>query len=363
MIPLNHLHLTIQSSNAMTSKENSFIDNLVRWGLLFLLIGLSFLIVAPFVIMIIWGIIIAVAIFPFFVKSVKFFGNKKALTAFVFTLVLLSIIIIPSILLTGSTAHGYQNLRTAYQEGKLIIPEPTEEVNDWPLIGEKLYAAWDLAAHNLRQFFQKYAEQVQGFAGWFVETMTSLGLTVVQFIVSIIIAGVLLNHAEMGKATTNRFAVRVLGESADDFVKLTAGTIRSVVQGILGIAFIQSLATAILTLAFGIPIPGLWALIVLIIAIVQLPPLLVLGPMIVYVFSVHDTVPATIFTVFAVLISISDSLLKPVFLGRGVDIPMLVVLIGAIGGMLVFGILGLFVGAVVLALSYKLLMAWLKREE
>jgi predicted PurR-regulated permease PerM len=143
---------------------------------------------------------------------------------------------------------------------------------------------------------------------------------------------------------------------------LTTGTIRSVVQGILGIALIQALASVVLLSIFNVPLPGLWAMFVLILAVVQLPPLLILGPISIYVFSVLDTVPATVFTVFALLISMSDGFLKPFFLGRGVDIPMLVVLLGAIGGMLAFGILGLFVGAVVLALSYKLMMAWLNSD-
>lgn len=343
----------------MENNESASLDKFIRWGILFLLIGLSLLIVAPFAIMIIWGIIIAVALYPLFTKSVKLFKNKKGLTAIVFTAVLLMVIVVPSFFLTSSSAEGFHSLQSAYEQGKLTIPVPTEEVKTWPIIGEKLFTAWDLAAHNMKGFVSTYSNQIKGFVTWLISTLTGLGLTIVQFIVSIIIAGALLNNAEMGTETVNRFALRLLGPNYKDFVKLTTGTIRSVVQGILGIALIQAIATAILTFSFQIPFPGVWAFFVLILAIVQLPPLLILGPLIVYVFSVHETVPAVIFTVVGALISISDSLLKPIFLGRGVDIPMLVVLIGAIGGMLVFGILGLFVGAVVLALSYKLLLAWL----
>jgi predicted PurR-regulated permease PerM len=173
---------------------------------------------------------------------------------------------------------------------------------------------------------------------------------------------VLLAQSEAGNKTILQFAKRLVGAQAEDFINLTGGTIRSVVQGILGIALIQCFATAILLIISGIPFPGLWAVLVLIFAILQLPPLLVLGPIVVYVFSEFDTAPAVVFTVFAVLISVSDSLLKPIFLGRGVDIPMMVVLLGAIGGMIAFGILGLFVGAVVLALSYKLMMEWVKAD-
>jgi predicted PurR-regulated permease PerM len=110
----------------------------------------------------------------------------------------------------------------------------------------------------------------------------------------------------------------------------------------------------------GVPGAGLWALLVLLLAVMQLPPILVLGPVMVYVFSVADTVPAVLFIIWGVLVSASDAFLKPIFLGRGLDIPMLVILIGALGGMMVSGIIGLFIGAVVLALTYRLFMAWLE---
>jgi predicted PurR-regulated permease PerM len=138
--------------------------------------------------------------------------------------------------------------------------------------------------------------------------------------------------------------------------------VRSVAQGVVGIAVIQALLAGMGLLAIGMPAAGLWALLVLILAVVQLPPLLVLGPIIVYVFSYADTLPAIIFTVWSLLVSASDGILKPMLLGRGVAVPMLVILIGAIGGMLLSGIIGLFVGAVILALGYKLFIAWLHED-
>jgi predicted PurR-regulated permease PerM len=344
------------------AQEIKNIDRLIRLGLLILLVGLSMWILAPFVILLIWGIIIAVALFKSFKKAVKLLGDRRTLTAVLFSTIFLTVVIIPVILLAESSAIGFQNLERAFDEGRLTFPFPTEDVKAWPVIGPKLFELWDLASHNLREFLIKYNEQVRDLSAWLVNALTSLGLTIVQFIVSIIIAGVLLAKADLGKGAAIKFAKRLVGDRAEYFVELTAGTIRSVVQGVLGVAFIQALASAILLLIFQIPIAGLWALFVLIVAIVQLPPLLILGPIMIYIYSVQDTVPATIFTVFAILISMSDSFLKPIFMGRGLDIPMLVVLLGAIGGMIAFGILGLFVGAVVLTLSYKLLMAWMNQS-
>ncbi len=346
--------------------DNRSIELLIRIGFLILLIAASLMILAPFMIILIWGVIIAIAQFPLFKKSVNALGNKKTLTAVLFTLAGLIVIIIPSLMLAESSASGYQNFLRAFEEGRLTIPPPTENVNKWPLIGENLYNIWGQASNNLLELLSEYngqhSEQVKEFIGWLLKTLTGIGLTFLQFIVSIIIAGVLLAKADMGAETAKEFAKRLVGDNAEDFINLTIGTIRSVVQGILGVALIQALASVILLIIFNVPLPGLWALFVLILATVQLSPLFILGPISIYVFSVLDTVPATVFTVLAVLISISDGFLKPLLLGRGVDIPMLVVLLGAIGGMLAFGILGLFVGAVILAVSYKLMMAWLHAD-
>jgi predicted PurR-regulated permease PerM len=347
--------------------DNRNIELLIHIGLLILLVAASLMILAPFMIILIWGVIIAVAQFPLFKKSVNALGNKKTLTAILFTIVGLIVIIIPSLILAESSASGYQNLLKALEEGRLTIPPPTENVKEWPLIGRNLYSIWAQASNNLLELLSKYngqhSEQVKDFIGWLLKTLTNIGLTFLKFIVSIIIAGVLLAKADMGVETAKEFAKRLVGDNAEDLINLIIGTIRSVVQGISGIALIQAFASAILLIIFNVPLLGLWVLFVLILATVQLPPLLILGPISIYVFSVQDIVPATIFTVLAVLIGSIDNFLKPLFLGRGVDIPMLVILLGAIGGMLAFGVLGLFVGAVILAVSYKLMMAWLHGDK
>jgi predicted PurR-regulated permease PerM len=347
--------------------DSRSIEFLIHIGLLILLVAASLMILAPFMIILIWGVIIAVAQFPLFKKSVNALGNKKTLTAVLFTLAGLTAIIIPSLMLAESSATGYQYLLEVFEEGRLAIPPPTENVKEWPLIGGYLYSIWVQASNDLLGLLSKYngqySEQVKDFVGWLLKTLTSIGLTFLQFIVSIIIAGALLAKADMGAETAKEFAKRLVGDNAENFINLITGTIRSVVQGILGIALLQAFASAILLIIFNVPLPGLWALFVLILATVQLSPLLIMAPISIYVFSVLDTTPAIVFTVSAVLIGSIDNILKPLLLGRGVDIPMLVILLGAIGGMLAFGILGLFVGAVVLAVSYKLMMAWLHGDK
>jgi predicted PurR-regulated permease PerM len=150
-----------------------------------------------------------------------------------------------------------------------------------------------------------------------------------------------------------------MNDSGDRTISTTIATIRSVATGVLGVAVIQSLLSGVGLMIADIPGAGIWAIAVLILAIAQLPPIIILGPVAAYYFSVADTTPAIAFLIFSIIVSASDAFLKPLFLGRGMSIPMIVILLGAIGGMLLSGIIGLFVGAVVLALGYELMMDWL----
>jgi predicted PurR-regulated permease PerM len=154
-------------------------------------------------------------------------------------------------------------------------------------------------------------------------------------------------------------AVRLAGERGADLVELARATVRSVARGILGVALIQAILAGLGCLVVGVPGAGLWALVVLILAVVQLPTFIILAPIVIYVFYTTGTVPAVLFAIWNLLVGGCDSFLKPVLMGRGVDVPMLVVFIGAIGGFILNGIIGLFLGAIILSLGFKLFELWL----
>lgn len=335
------------------------IEAAIRIGILVLLAGWCFKIVEPFVIAIIWGIIIAVAIYPLFRKLQHALGDRRKLAATVITLLALAIIIVPTVMLAGSLVESTEALTTGLREGTLKVPPPNESVADWPFVGEHTFKIWLLASTNLEAALEQMSPQIKVVGGWLLETAAGAGAGILQFIISIIIAGVLLATAQGGRGVTVSLTSRLAGHKGPEFADIAGATVRSVAQGVLGVALIQALAAGIGMLAIGVPGAGLWALLVLLLAVMQLPPLLILGPVAIYVFSAYDTVPAVLFLIWALIVSVSDSFLKPMFLGRGVDVPMLVILLGAIGGMIMSGIIGLFVGAVVLALGYKLLMTWL----
>ena len=338
---------------------NRSIYTALRIGFIALLFVWSFLIIKPFILPVIWGMIIAVAIFPLHEKFSTLLGNREKLSATLITLIGLALLIVPSILFVDSTVGGLKNLAAQINSGSLVVPTPNLSVADWPIIGKPIYDVWILASTNLEAVFTKFAPQLKEFAPKLFSFASSMGVTILLFIISTIIAGIFLLKPEASEKAAKSIFATLIGIQGKGFVDISVKTIRSVVQGVLGVAIIQSVLGGIGIWAIGIPAPGLWALIILFLAIIQLPPLLILGPLAIYVFSFADTTPAVIFLIWSIIVSASDAFLKPIFLGRGVDVPMLVILLGAIGGMMLSGIIGLFVGAVVLALSYKVFEALL----
>ena len=175
----------------------------------------------------------------------------------------------------------------------------------------------------------------------------------------VIIAAVLLANARSGQRFAHALAEKLAGERGEELTTLARATVSSVATGIVGVALLQSVLAGIGFVAVGLPAAGLWAVMVLLFAVVQLPIPIVMIPIIVYVFSSASTPVAVVFTIWAVFVSLIDNFLKPILFGRGAQVPTLVIFIGAIGGMLTSGIIGLFTGSVILAVGYALFRAWL----
>ncbi len=352
------------SDSVVSPDDDSFhrraIEASIRIGLVFLLVLWCFYIIRPFILLVLWGAIIAVAVYPLFERLQAKLGGRQKLAAILMTLIALSMLITPSVMLSGSAIETSQTLAQQVEEGIVRIPPPSEQVKTWPLVGEKLHSVWSLASNNLSAALSKYKDQLLEFAKLGLSVAAGAGAVVLNFVLSVIIAGILLVYAKSGTEAVEKVSKRLMGEQrGKTFAAMAGATIRSVAQGVLGVAVIQAFFAGIGLLVMGVPYAGIWTLLVLLLAIVQLPTILILGPIIIYVFTVASTVPAVIFMIWSLLVGMSDSFLKPLLLGRGLDIPMLVVLLGAIGGMILSGIIGLFVGAVVLAVGYKLFVLWL----
>lgn len=351
----------------MTNADNSFQANAmsaaIQIGAVFVIVMLCFQIISPFISLVAWGMIIAVALYPAHLKLSAVLGGRQKLSATIFVLAGLAVLLVPVVNLADSSIQSLQTLSGELDKGAISIPPPDASVAEWPLIGEKVHGIWTSAALNLEETLNQFTPQLQAIGEWLLRFIGSSALGILQFFISIIIAGVFLVSADGGYRMCKNLAKSLSEKHGHELTDMSIATIRSVVKGVLGVAFIQAVLSAIGLVLMDVPAAGVWTLIILVLAIVQLPPALILGPIAVWVFSVADTTPATIFAIYAVIVSGSDSFLKPMFLGRGMDIPMLVILLGAIGGAFLSGIIGLFTGSVTLAVGYKLLVVWMVSEE
>lgn len=356
------LESTPRQSN--TDFTQNTIEAAIRLGLLLLLAAWCFRIVYPFIEPVMWAVIIAVAIYPLFVKLKSALGERTKLAAAIYTLLALALLMTPAMMISDSVIESSQALSEKYQQGQLHIPPPAPSVKEWPLVGGKLYAFWSQASNNLQGTIEKYEPQLKEAGEKIIAIAAGAGGGVLQFVISIIISGILVANAPGAyNVTLKTFSRLTSDKQGAMFTNLSRDTIRSIAQGVLGIAVIQALLSALGMYVMDVPGWGLWTLFILVLAVAQLPPLLVLGFVIAYVWSVANTTPAVVFTIYALIVSASDSFLKPLLLGRGLKTPMLVILLGAIGGMLMSGIIGLFIGAVILALGYELFMEWLDRGD
>jgi len=314
----------------------------------------------PFIPPIVWGIILAIAIHPLYRRLSRLTGGRERLSAAILVLATLLLLIVPSVMITTSLVESATELAGKLEEGDLKISPPPASVADWPVIGDRLHGFWATASVNLEAALGQVTPQLKAIGHWILSTGATAGFGIVMFALSIVIAGALLSYGDRATDTARRIARRLVQERGDELVDLTGNTVQSVTRGILGVALIQGFLAGIGLLAAGVPAAGLWALLILLMATVQIPALLLLGPIIVYVFATSSTVVAVLFAIWSTAVGLSDNVLKPLLLGRGVDVPMLVIFLGAIGGFILEGIIGLFVGAVVLAVGYTLFRAWVE---
>ena len=349
-----------QNYNSGQPEDQKYIDGAIRIAFLGLIAVWCFLIFKPFVTIIMWSMIIAVTAYPLHKKLTKWLGGREGLAATTFVIACIAVLVIPSLLLTGSIIESGKNLTDALEDGTLHIPPPDKSVKEWVLVGEQVYSTWSDASSNLQATLQKHSEQVTGAMGWLFHALAGIGVDILLTLFSFIIAGILLVNADAAYRAACKFFDRMIGREDTNFGAGARDTIRSVVKGVILVAAIQAVAAWIGFKVVDLPAAGVWAVLVLALAIMQLPPMIILLPIAIYVFSYASTGWAIAFLIWAILVSISDGVLKPMFLGKGLDTPMLVILIGALGGMVLHGILGLFIGAVVMAIGYELYVSWLR---
>ncbi len=353
----------LDSSDSIKSKSQNVIDIALRLALLFLLVSWCFQILYPFVSPLMWGIIIAISVSGIFATIKKWMRGKTGLAATVYVLLFLGILLVPTYFLMESMVGGLADFGEDLSEGNFKVPPANADVKDWPLIGDSFYAAWNLASTNLDAAIDVYQPQLKSLGASLIESIVGLGSAILLLAFSIIISGVLLAYASEGGTFTRKLFKRAMGEQGEEFLQISEVTIKNVTKGVLGVALIQSLLVGIGLLLSGVPYAGLWALIVLVLAIIQLPASIVTIPAIIYLFTALSPLGATLWAIYLFAAGASDNVLKPILLGKGAPVPMMVIFLGSIGGFITSGFIGLFIGAIVLSIGYKLLISWIEQNE
>lgn len=344
--------------------SRGLLDVLIRAGLIAVLVMFCFQIFHPFLNLMLWSLIMAITLYPLHRRLKGRLGNSDGRTATLIVVVAIAILMVPIYLLGSSLADSVENALTMVRSGNVHIRPPAESVAGWPLVGKPLYAFWLQASTDLSGVAQKFTPQIKELVLALLGKLAGLGMGLLVFIVALVIAGIFMAYSESGSRSAVEIATRLSGpEKGPKITELCTATIRAVAQGVVGIAFIQMLLIGVAFVLKGIPGAGLLALAVLLLGIMQLPATLITIPVIAFVFTTEGASTATIvFSIYVFIAGLADNVLKPLMLGRGVDVPMPVVLIGALGGMVTNGVIGLFIGPVVLAVGYQLFWQWVRDQ-
>lgn len=246
------------------------------------------------------------------------------------------------------------------------IPPPSSRIAALPIVGERLSALWMRASVDLPGLLSNYRSQIGDIAKQFLSILASMGGGLIGFIISFIVSGIMMAWGAAGAISAQRIAIRITDENKGvTLTRLCTSTIRAVAQGVIGVALIQALLVGVIMLMASIPAVGIFFILALILGIAQVPVILVTAPAIALMWSLgtHSTGMDIFYTILLIVAGMADNVLKPLLLGRGVDAPMPVVLLGALGGMASNGILGMFLGATLLAIGYRIFMTWVNEGQ
>lgn len=342
--------------------SRGLLDVLIRAGLVVALVMLCYRIFYPFLNLMLWSMILGVTLFPLHKMIRNKLGGRNGLTATLVVLLAIAVVLVPVYLLASSLATSAQHAAAAVHSGSIEVPPPADTVKGWPVIGQQAHALWLQASNDLGAVTTEYQPQLKAFGLAVLSKIAAAGVGLLLFMVALILAGIFMAYGESGHRAAIASFERIFGNGRGKHIAdLCTRTIRAVAQGVIGIAFIQAFLVGVAFIVMGIPGAGLLTLAVLLLGIAQLPAAILTIPVIIGVLASRGIDATTIiFAVYAFVAGLADNVLKPLMLGRGVDVPMPVILIGALGGMVTGGVIGLFIGPVVLAIGYELYWQWVE---
>ena len=338
---------------------------LIRLGLIAFLVVMSIKIFSPFMGLMMWALILAVTLYPVHQRLAKKLKDKQGRAATLLVLVGVLIIGLPTVMLAASFADYVYDTHAAFKNNTVTISPPSAEVAEWPVVGPKIHEIWTMAANDLPELIKKMQPQIGSISKSVLNFVAGTAGGILQFLFALVIAGVMMAYGQSGSKAMENIICRLAGsDKGTDFYTLSTATIRSVSMGVIGVAFIQALILGVGFVWADVPGAGLLAIVVLILGIAQIPAALISFPVIAYVWwSGDSTMMNVVFTIYFIVGGMIDGVLKPLMLGRGVDAPMPIILLGALGGMVSGGMVGLFVGAVLLSLGYVIFMDWVAEND
>lgn len=334
----------------------------IRLGLLAFLIYWSFVLLRPFIPILVWSVVLSVALYPVYDWLSAHLGHRPRTAAVIVTIVVLAVFLGPATWLGLGLVDGLRSISDQLTSGDVGIPPPPDRIRDWPVIGAPLYDIWEMASINLDGAFRQLAPHLKPLAGPILAIAGSAGTGTLKFIASVLIAGFLFPSGPKHVAVVRHVLTRIVPQRSADFLVLAGTTIRTVAQGVIGIAVLQSLLAGIGLKMAGVPHAGVLAFAVLVLAIVQIGSAPILLPVIIWIWTVKDVGAAVLITIYLLLVGISDNVFRPLLMSRGLSTPVLVIFIGVLGGTLAHGIVGLFVGPIILSVAWELLMAWVSED-
>lgn len=352
----------------MTERHRPSIDvTHTTLSVLFLavLVVATFWVLRPFMTAILWATIVSVAMWPALLRFESLLGGRRRLAVTIVTVVILLVVFVPVTLALTTIARNAQEITGQIRSiESMALPAPPASLERLPLAGGRLAAKWrHFAALDADQRAAALTPYLQTALQWFASKAGSIGAMLIQFLLTTIISAILFANGERTRDGILRFAERLAGHEGRDVALLAARTIRGVVLGVVGTALMQTAIGGLGLYATGVPAASLLAAVMLFLCLAQIGPVPVLGPAVAWLYWSGRSGAGTVMLVIAVVALTTDNIVRPLLIKRGANLPLLLIFAGVIGGLIAFGVVGLFIGPVVLTVSYTLLGSWVKSRE
>lgn len=342
----------------LSGQPTALVDRMIQIISLAVLIYWAAVLLQPFLTIIIWSIVLTVVLYPGFEFTVDRLRFPRVAAALLMTLLSILILVGPAGWLGLSLFNTLRYVAEGLGSGDIAIPSPPDAVRQWPIVGDQVYGFWLLASTNLQAALGKVGPQLGPISTTLLGLAGTAGISMLKFIAAVFISGFLLLPGpalvERARSTLRRIAAK----RGDEFVDLIGATIRNLARGVIGVSLLQALLAGIGLIVAGVPAAGFIAFLILVLGIIQVDAIFVAIPIVIWAWTKMDTTPALIFTIYLVPVSLLNYVLRPFVMAHGLKTPMLIILVGVFGGILAHGVIGLFVGPIVLAIAWELLTAW-----